>query len=113
MDELSNNISNTGNQTAPEGYSIEEILEQALETKEVIADFRKVMLRYLIRNKIREPDWLNNDEVKKVLKISSRTLRRYRQQKLIRYIIVSGLCKYRYTDVLSLLMDKRNEQDHY
>lgn len=87
------------------------ILQTALELKASLADFRKTVLNALEQkrstHRIREPVWLNSREAGQMLRICSKTLRRYRHQNLINYRVVHKNYLYRYSEILKF-QDSRN-----
>ena len=46
--------------------------------------------------------WLRGKEVQKLLRISERTLKRYRDANLIRYCYLSKRCRYFSIDVINM-----------
>lgn len=48
-------------------------------------------------------EWMTGNEVVEILKISKKTLERYRAMDLISYYRCHGTCRYKYSDVMELL----------
>lgn len=84
-------------------YSLADLLSLASESSIEFSDLKKLILigLHLQRNPLTE--WLNSYQAMKMLNICSRTLIRYRQQRLIRYTMVNGMCRYRRADIVKLL----------
>lgn len=88
--------------TKNEKHSYTELLELADSTKNDIMEFRHEVLRNfeIVRNQ--NYTWINSYQAAKLLSITNRTLRRYRQKFQLRYHMVNGICKYYYPDLLGL-----------
>ena len=56
------------------------------------------------------PDWADADEVSKKLKITQRTLQRWRLNGVIPYSRVKGRCYYRMSDIIALLKSNYNKK---
>lgn len=104
MDYLSHE--KTGNMSV-ENSTDQAILQTALELKASLAEFRKTVLNALEQKRsthhIREPVWLNSREAGQMLRICGKTLRRYRNQNLIRYRVINRNYLYRYSELLHFL----------
>lgn len=85
----------------------EKILVAAIELKSALDDFRKTVLNAMeqkhLAKHIRDPIWLNSRQAEQMLKICSRTLRRYREQKLISYSLTNRIYRYKYIDIKAFL----------
>lgn len=83
------------------------ILQTALELRAALDDFRKTVLGAMeqkhLATHIRDPVWLNSRQVEQMLKICSKTLRRYREQNLISYRLTNRIYRYKYLDIKSFL----------
>lgn len=80
-------------------------------TKEDLEQFRIQLLediRQILISKEVKPakPWLKNDEVKKLLAISTNTLQRLRVSGKLRFSKVGGIHYYRYEDIEKLLGHK-------
>jgi hypothetical protein len=80
-------------------------------TKEDLEQFRIQLLediRQILISKQVKPTkpWLKNDEVKKLLDISTNTLQRLRVSGKLRFSKVGGIHYYRYEDIEKLLNNK-------
>lgn len=90
-------------------YSIAPLLTVAREILQVIRSI-KGMTGLINKKQKRELVWLTSNETLELLKISKRTLERYRLNKKIRYYKFKGQRRYKYLDV-TLLMDKNQNLD--
>ena len=77
-------------------------------TKEDLQQFRIQLLndiRQLLMSLVAKPakPWLKNSEVRKMLNISSNTIRRLRISGKLRYSKVGGIYYYRYEDIEKLM----------
>jgi hypothetical protein len=77
-------------------------------TKEDLQQFRIQLLndiRQLLMSLVAKPakPWLKNSEVRKMLNISSNTIRRLRISGKLRYSRVGGIYYYRYEDIEKLM----------
>lgn len=88
------------------------VFAAAVELKAALDDFRKTVLNALEQKRashhIREPVWLNSREAEQMLRICSRTLRRYREQNLIGYRIVHKNYIYRYSEIIAFIENRTN-----
>jgi hypothetical protein len=80
-------------------------------TKEDLEQFRIQLLediRQILMSKQAKPTkpWLKNDEVKKLLNISTNTLQRLRVSGKLRFSKVGGTHYYRYEDIEKLFSNK-------
>lgn len=80
-------------------------------TKEDLQQFRIQILndiRQLLIPLVTKPmkPWLKNSEVRKMLNISSNTIRRHRISGKLRYSRVGGIYYYRYEDIEKLMDNK-------
>jgi hypothetical protein len=80
-------------------------------TKEDLEQFRIQLLediRQILISKDQKPakPWLKNDEVKKLLDISTNTIQRLRVSGKLRFSKVGGTHYYRYEDIEKLLSNK-------
>lgn len=89
----------------------DKILVAAIELKVAMDDFRKTVLGAMeqkhLATHIRDPVWLNSRQVEQMLKICSKTLRRYREQNLISYRLTNRIYRYKYLDIKSFLEKKK------
>lgn len=57
------------------------------------------------------PDWIDSEDVITKLKISPRTLQRWRINGIIPYSRLNGRCYYRITDILKILHHNYNGEE--
>lgn len=86
------------------GYSLDDLLEVAASITKDIKEIRNQATQYLKKKRYAvEPEWLNSYETMQKLKICKKTLKRYRDNKLLRFNAFNGNFRYRYVDVLALI----------
>ncbi len=83
-------------------YSIAPLLTVSREMLQEIRSI-KGMTDLINKEKKRELVWLTSNETLELLKISKRTLERYRLNKQIRYYKFKGQRRYKYLDVILLM----------
>lgn len=104
MDQIENDLHNyAGKEASKEDYPMKLLLSMAEDVREDIRTNIKITKFLLHKRKIREPYWLNSSEALALLKVSKRTLERYRKLGAIRFFVIKGHCRYLNADVLALL----------
>lgn len=107
MDQIENNLTDNERMDASkEEYPMNLLLSMAEEVREEIRTNVKIAKFLLHKRRVRAPEWLNSQEVLVLLKVSTRTLERYRQRNLIRFFVINGHCRYLNSDVMAML-DKK------
>lgn len=92
-------------------YDYKTLIYMTIVTKEDLEQFRIQLLEDIQQiltskdTKLTKP-WLKNDEVKKLLDISTNTLQRLRVSGKLRFSKVGGTHYYRYEDIEKLLGNK-------
>ena len=83
-----------------EVYSLAEIIELAKESRLAFKELESSIREGLIKT---HPKWLNSYQAAFILNVTGQTLKRYRSLEILPFVVVKGLCKYRYEDVMRLL----------
>lgn len=81
-------------------------------TKEDLQQFKVQLLsdiKQLVMPRLAQPvkPWLKNSEVRKMLGISSNTIRKLRLSRVLRHSRIGGIYYYRYEDIEKLLKGKQ------
>lgn len=110
MDESnSSNINSTDIESVENRYSLEDLVELANSISADINEMHDMASQYITerdRRKEQEPTWLNSCETMKLLKISKRTMQRYRDEGVLRFTVFHSNYRYLYIDVMALVINK-------
>lgn len=108
MDESnSTNINSTDIECVDNLYSLEQLVDLANSISADIKQMHDMANQYVNeRDRRKEPTWLNSCETMKLLKISKRTIQRYRDEGVLRFTVFHKNYRYRYIDVMALVIDK-------
>ena len=83
--------------------SVESINQLYKEYRIGMDELKGLLNNYLIQIDDTDHTWLRGKEVQKLLRISERTLKRYRDANLIRYCYLSKRCRYFSIDVNNMM----------
>lgn len=106
MDDENSLLADIANE--PIGHTNEEIsclYNEVIKDTEVL---RQLLLNHLVYlKKPMNRDWLTSAEVLNYLRISKRSLQRYRDNNILRYTVVLGNYRYLYEDVLEIMQNSK------
>lgn len=109
MDELTEIIVDQPADPPSDAYAFDVLLRLAMESDLEFKELKQAIMKTLPARQYDYPIWLNNYQAMRMLNVSSATIKRLRQRKLIRFIKVNGYCRYHIDELLRLIeYQKRN-----